>query len=119
MLQALVKGLLEKKPRQRLRIKDLRRDAWMTDGHNHPLPVAQHQAHHDMPHHTVQKGELKEILMEGMMQIRATKQLDRVSRNFAETGERFHEGVKQVVVTPRKEQKRPAPRGPGMLNRAA
>jgi len=114
-LAALCEGLLEKKPRKRLRLKDLRRDHWMTAGHAHPLPVPQHQG---AAHSSVVRSELREILLEGMMQLRGTNTFGSVSNTHKETGERFHEKTKQVVVAPKKEQARPTPRGPGMLKRA-
>ena len=49
-----MRGLLAKKPQHRLRIKDLRRNAWLTAGRSAPLPQPQNMA---TGHQTVQKGD--------------------------------------------------------------
>ena len=115
-LLELCRGLLAKKPVQRLRIKDLRRDNWMTDGQKEPLPVPQHERHS-----TVHKGELQDILHRGMVQLRGVKHLEatRTSNPDGDASNRFVDNVTQVEIAPRKSQTtRPDPRGPGMLKRA-
>ena len=113
-LLVLLNGLLKKKPRHRLRIKDLRRDAWMTEDHARPLPVPQHSV---TGHHSVQKGDLKEALLEAMVQLRAGSAFEDARRSMTEGSARFLDENKQVVVAP--PPKPPARRGPGMLKRAA
>ena len=106
----LCRGLLNKKPQLRRRIKDLRRDAWMTEGGTVPLPVPEGVGHST-------KGELQDILQRGMVQLRSTKILDSTAKEGGE-GNRFVDNNKQVDVAPKaKPAGRPAPRGPGMLKR--
>lgn len=111
----LARGLLAKKPVQRLRIKDLRRDAWMTDGGKDLLPKPMHEAHH-----SVHKGELKENFTRAMMQMRGVTHLgsNLEAKPEGSSGKRFVDTTAQVEIAPRKsEAQRPA-RGPGMLKRA-
>ena len=117
-LLALLRGLLAKKPRHRLRIKDLRRDAWMTHDHAEPLPVPAHLA---TSHATVHLGELREILQEAVVQLRGKSALEDVRRETrdSDAGEKFHERNKQVQIAPKPQAAAARPRGPGMLKRAA
>ena len=107
----LLRGLLAKKPTQRLRIRDLRRDGWLTEGQKELLPEPMHNA--------VGKGELKDILQRGMVQLKGVKLMDsNVQANpDGSEGKRFVENVKQVNIAPKEEAKRGAPRGPDMLKR--
>jgi [calcium/calmodulin-dependent protein kinase] kinase len=109
----LCRGLLNKKPQLRMRIKDLRRNAWMTEGGTVPLP-----AREGAGHSVAVKGELQDILTRGMVQLRGMKILDSTAQEGSE-GNRFVDNNKQVDVAPKAKGPagRPAPRGPGMLKR--
>ena len=117
-LTELLRGLLAKKPRHRLRIKDLRRNAWMTNNHSEPLPVPAHLA---TAHATVHIGELREILHEAVVQLRGKSALEDVRRESRDsgTGEKFHERNPQVRLAPKPQAAAARPRGPGMLKRAS
>ena len=134
-LIALCRGLLNKKPQLRLRIKDLRRDPhpspnpspgpspspnpspnpkqdlrrdpWMTEGGKAPLPVPEGQGHS-----TVGKDELRDILQRGMVQLRGTKMLDSAVQEGSE-GNRFVDKNKQVDVAPKPKGPAGRPTGPG------
>jgi len=115
-LLELLRGLLAKKPQHRLRIKDLRRSAWLTDGRSEPLPVPQNMA---TGHQTVHKGELQEILKQAVTQIRVENKFKQASQVSKSTGKRFLEKVKPAAPPPAAA----APPGgaprrhPGMLKR--
>ena len=106
----LCRGLLNKKPQLRLRIKDLRRDAWMTEKGTVSLPIPEGAGHT-----TVVKGELQDILQRGMVQLRGTKILEKTAQEGSE-GNRFVDNNKQVEVEKKVTQARPGGR-PGMLKR--
>jgi len=110
-LLELLRALLAKKPQHRLRIKDLRRSTWLTSGRSDPLPVPQHMA---TGHQTVHKGELKEILMHAVTQIKVTAELKQASHLSKTTGKRFLEGSKAAAPPPAAAAPR---RHPGMLKR--
>mmetsp|Transcript_10374 Transcript_10374/g.20968 ORF Transcript_10374/g.20968 Transcript_10374/m.20968 type:complete len:135 (+) Transcript_10374:1-405(+) len=113
-LLELLRGLLAKKPQHRLRTKDLRRSAWLTEGHSNPLPVPEHLM---TGHETVQKGELREILERAVTQMRVSDSLGAASRSFKDTGRHFLEQTKPAAPAPAAAP--PPRRHPGMLKRAA
>lgn len=73
-----LRGLLAKKPQQRLRVRDLRRDAWMTESHATPLPAPAHGVHGGSE--LLVHGELRERLREAVVQHRGTRALEHVTR---------------------------------------
>ena len=113
-LLSLVRGLLAKKPQQRLRLRDLRRDAWMTDGHTTPLPPPVHGVHGGSGR--IASGELGERLREAVVRYNASRALEEVSMERRDSGKRFLDDAKPVAAAPPPAAAKPRPR-PGMLKR--
>ena len=86
--------MLAKKPQHRLRIKDLRRNAWLTAGRSAPLPQPQNMA---TGHQTVQKGELQEILRQAVTQIKVENKFKQAQHVSKSTGRRFLDKVKPAA----------------------
>jgi len=106
-LVELVRGLLAKKPQHRLRIKDLRRNAWLTEGRSAPLPQPQNMA---TGHQTVQKGELQEILRQAVTQIKVENKFKQAQHVSKSTG-RLLDKVKPAA--PPAAAAAPPPQPPG------
>ena len=115
-LLELLRGLLQKKPRSRLRIKDLRRNTWMTSAHAEPLPAPACLA----TGHVAHVGELRDILQEAVTQLRGKTALDNAVRETRNSDgvAKFHQRNPQVRLAPKPQAAAARPRGPGMLKRA-
>ena len=77
-LLSLVRGMLAKKPQQRLRVRDLRRDAWVTNNGTTPLPAPVHAMGGAGGRQATFVGEL---LHEAVVRHRTSQRLSAASRN--------------------------------------
>ena len=77
-LLSLVRGMLAKKPQQRLRVHDLRRNAWVTSNGTAPLPAPAHAMGGAGGRQATFVGEL---LHEAVVRHRTSRRLSTASRN--------------------------------------